>query len=61
MSFQMVPLHGLACINAQRGFGTMSFQMVPLPEDKEDDERREFWNYVIPDGSTTEVPLQHHA
>ncbi len=41
--------------SARAGFGTMSFQMVPLLIVIAPQCCCEFWNYVIPDGSTTIV------
>ena len=35
------------------GFGTMSFQMVLLRAADNTGGGKAFWNYVIPDGSTT--------
>ena len=43
----------LVASSASSGFGTMSFQMVLLPVAPFDVGRGVFWNYVIPDGSTT--------
>ena len=36
-------------------FGTMSFQMVLLPHHATQQNMLLFWNYVIPDGSTTRM------
>ena len=53
MSFQMVLLLlNQACAVAV-GFGTMSFQMVLLRAADNTGGGKAFWNYVIPDGSTT--------
>ena len=56
MSFQMVLLLVFFLHLLTLRFGTMSFQMVLLllPEPRRD--RQAFWNYVIPDGSTTHLP-----
>ena len=53
MSFQMVLLHVLLFGDAADRFGTMSFQMVLLPWGCTCTFHLKFWNYVIPDGSTT--------
>ena len=53
MSFQMVLLPRVAPISAEPRFGTMSFQMVLLPTPAAYGVPYGFWNYVIPDGSTT--------
>ena len=53
MSFQMVLLHAWQGLATSPGFGTMSFQMVLLPPGGIIALHRLFWNYVIPDGSTT--------
>ena len=53
MSFQMVLLLVSERWYATSGFGTMSFQMVLLPVAARIPDEWWFWNYVIPDGSTT--------
>ena len=53
MSFQMVLLLLVLVLALLSGFGTMSFQMVLLPRHSKPAQTLLFWNYVIPDGSTT--------
>ena len=53
MSFQMVPLRDENQYKQTDCFGTMSFQMVPLQSGVNLQKISTFWNYVIPDGSTT--------
>ena len=53
MSFQMVLLPLCDFRAAILRFGTMSFQMVLLLQKRTTDDEKRFWNYVIPDGSTT--------
>ena len=59
MSFQMVLLRMGQQGVYYRRFGTMSFQMVLLPDLLHSEYSTPFWNYVIPDGSTTECPPVH--
>ena len=56
MSFQMVLLPLTASQHGSMGFGTMSFQMVLLLTVSPPYTPIVFWNYVIPDGSTTSDP-----
>ena len=53
MSFQMVLLQNISAEIWKACFGTMSFQMVLLRAADNTGGGKAFWNYVIPDGSTT--------
>ncbi len=53
MSFQMVLLRMVGFDDMALCFGTMSFQMVLLQNCSGWSAKMRFWNYVIPDGSTT--------